>query len=290
MLAGPGVPGGAGGVGGADQFPLPPSDLVGPLVKPGPFNTGVPPGFPLQVVFGDVVVTSPGAVVDSLDIHGFLRVQAPGVTIRRSIVRGRDEITQNALIAVEGGGNTLVEDTEIAPSAPSPSLDGIATGPGGFLGRRLNIHGTVDGVKADSGSTIQSSWIHDLVSFSSDPNQGGGASHNDAVQILRGSGIVLVGNTLEVGRSQNSAVQITQDVGAVTNVRVERNWVDGGGCTFNFSHKGGGPMDGISASENRFGRNSYFHCAILISSQTVLAGEGNVYDDTGEDVPINQHD
>ncbi len=42
---------------------------------------------------GDLHVTQPGAVVDSLDIHGFLRIKAANVTVKNTIVRGRNGLT-----------------------------------------------------------------------------------------------------------------------------------------------------------------------------------------------------
>src|SRR5690242_11944876 len=65
---GPGAPTGAGG-------------------RPGPGNTGVPAGTTLTRHDGNLVITKAGAVYDRLDIHGFVIVKAPDVTIRRSVIR-----------------------------------------------------------------------------------------------------------------------------------------------------------------------------------------------------------
>jgi hypothetical protein len=155
--------------------------------------------------------------------------------------------------------------------------------------RRANIHGGVDGLKLGDHSRIECSFVHDMVSFASDPNQGGGATHNDAIQILSGSGLNIVGNTLVVGKDQNSAIQITQDFGAVSDVHIESNWADGGGCTFNFAHKGGASL-AVAAHGNRFGRNSFYACPILKSTKTTLEAADNVWDDTGMPVPVQTHD
>jgi len=193
----------------------------------------------------------------------------------------------SAGIRVQSGTDILIEDTEVALANPSAFLDGISGS--NFTVRRANVHGGVDGMKVGSSSTVECSYIHDLASFASDPNQGGGPTHNDAIQILSGTGIHIVGNQLVAAKNQNAAIQVTQDFGAVGDLHIESNWADGGGCTFNFAHKGGTSLS-LSAIGNRFGRNSSFGCPILKSTQTMLTSSGNVYDDDGSPVPIQTHD
>src|SRR5439155_21114143 len=153
---------------------------------------------------------------------------------------------------------------------------------------------TTDGVKAGASTTVDSSYIHDLMLIAHDPNQGGGETHNDAVQTLGARHVVLRHNTMNVGRAGNAAFQVTQDGGGVaTDLRGEGNWLDGGGCTLNFAHKGGPtPMTGIFVTNNRFGRGSQYQCPILLSTKTSLSqNSGNVWDDTGKPVPApQQHD
>jgi hypothetical protein len=87
---------------------------------------------------------------------------------------------------------------------------------------------------------------------------------------------------------------LDQDGGKVaTDLHIDGNWLDGGGCTLNFAHKGGPtPMTGIYVTNNRFGRGSQYQCPILISTQTILSqNSGNVWDDTGAPIPKpQQHD
>jgi hypothetical protein len=99
-----------------------------------------------------------------------------------------------------------------------------------------------------------------------------------AARIARGLTVIVV-----------AAIQVTQDFGAVTTVRIEHNWADGGGCSFNLSHKGGADL-AIVTRDNRFGRNSSFSCPILKSTKTTLDSAGDVYDDTGAPVPVQTHD
>lgn len=153
------------------------------LAKPGPDNTGVPPGTSLRVVTGDQTYTTNNQVISGLDIHGYVRIRAQNVTIKNSIVRGGAPKCNAAVIYVEGGSSATIQDSEIVPSQPNACLDGIwATN---ATLSRLDIHGTVDGVKAFDDVVLQDSYIHALSWFASDPNQGGTPTHNDTVQTFQ---------------------------------------------------------------------------------------------------------
>jgi hypothetical protein len=261
--------------------------------KPGPNNTGVPPGVKLKVVNGDQVFTKANQVISGLDIHGYVRIRANGVTLKNSIVRGGAPRCNAAVIFVERGFRATIQDTEVNPSRPNACLDGIWAEDSTLL--RLDIQRVVDGVKAFDGVTLRDSYIHNLSRFSSDPNQGGGATHNDAVQTYEGNqNIWIVHNNLALTSEDNAAYQVTQDGGKVAKgLHIIDNWLDGGGCTLNFSHKGGPAMSGIEVVNNRFGRNRTFqNCAILISTKTTLSrNSGNVFADTGKPIPRpDQHD
>jgi len=76
----------------------------------------------------------------------------------------------------------------------------------------------------------------------------------------------------------------------VSGAAVESNWAVGGGCTFNISHKVATSLTDVHLINNRFGRNSFYDCPILESTQTTLELSGNVWDDTGMTVPVQTHD
>lgn len=262
--------------------------------KPGPGNTGVPAGVALKEVDGDQEYSTPGQVISGLDIHGFVHITATNVTIRNSVVRGGPNPRCNSsVVYVDTGASATIEDSEIAPSYPSPCLDGIWALDTTLL--RMNIHGAVDGIKAYDNVIVQDSYIHDLSWFADDPNQNGGPTHNDDVQTYEGNKhITLRHNTMSPGPKGNAAYQVSQDGGKVaTDLHIDGNWLDGGGCTLNFAHNGGPtPMTGIYVTNNRFGRNSFYDCPILISTRTILSqNTGNVWDDTGAPIPKpQQHD
>jgi len=276
-------------------LPTSPGTLA--AAKPGPDNTGVPPGVSLRVVTGDQVFATDNQVISGVDIRGYVRIRARNVIIENSIVRGGAPRCNAAVIHVEAGASATVQDSEIVPSRPNACLDGIwATN---ATLQRLDIHGTVDGVKAFDNVVLQDSYIHGLSYFARDPNQNYTPTHNDTVQTYQGNrNITIRRNNLnpgtDAGTKGNAAYQVTQDGHrAATNLRIEANWLDGGGCTLNFSHKGGPtPMTGIHVLGNRFGRGSQFQCPVLLSTKTTLSQyTGNVWDDTGAATPAPQrHD
>jgi hypothetical protein len=173
-------------------------------------------------------------------------------------------------------------------SSRHPCLDGVRASNATLI--RMNIRGGADGLKLGNNTTLRSSWVHDLAWFSNDPTQGGGETHNDAIQILEGSNIRVESNNLDATVSgANAAVQVTQDFGKVSSLTISNNWMNGGGCSLNIAHKGGADLS-VSASGNRFGRQTGFNCPILLSTRTTLVGGSNVWDDSGQPVPIQRHD
>ena len=264
----------------------------GASIKPDGTNTGVPAGTRMTVINGNVTVTANGTVINAEDIKGFLYIKASNVTVKNSIIEGGMATSNGAVIDIQSGTGIVLDHDEVLVAHPSVYLDDIWGN--NVTIQYLNIHGGVDGMKLGGNSTVQYTWIHDLTYFSSDPNQGGKSTHNDTIQILSGIGIHIQNNNLQATSTDNSAIQITQDYGTVTNVFIESNWADGGGCTYNIS--GHGPngqllsMSGITVTNNRFGPDRKFSgCAILIDDQTTITQSGNVYDATGQPVVIQQH-
>ena len=222
--------------------PARPWEPVAP-VRPGEETTGVPFGTVLRPS-GAVEVTVPGMVIDRLDVHGPVDVRADGVVIRRSRVRGGDFW---GIRIHDGVTGTRIEDTTIAPARPKRELDGIRA-ESGFVGLRLDISRTSDGVKAGSGTRLEASWIHDLTAGTDD--------HSDAVQILSGTGIALVGNALE--GASNAAVMASTEFGPISGLVIEGNWLAGGNYTLNLRGGPYGPLTRLRVIGNRFERDARY--------------------------------
>ncbi|GAA4596478.1 hypothetical protein GCM10023194_68790 [Planotetraspora phitsanulokensis] len=251
-------------------------------------TTGVPNGTALKVVNGDQVFSRTGQIVVGMDFHGFVKVAGRNVTFRNCVFRGRATGRNAALLDAENGIGTVVEDSEFVPSNPSATIDGIWARDTKIY--RANIHGSVDGIKAYSDTLVQDSYIHDMRSFSSDPNQGGGPTHNDGVQSFGDvARVTLRHNTIDMSTSKdaNAAYQ-----SSARDSLIENNSLDGGGCTLNFSHKDAGTsISGIRVVGNRFGRHSFYQCPILLSTKSFLSqNSGNVWDTGAAIPPPQRHD
>jgi hypothetical protein len=281
--AGSGSGSGSGG-GTVAPPPAPPVVLSGD--QPGPGNTGVPAGTALTVMNGNLTITTAGATYSGLDIHGFVKVEAPNVTIKDSIIRGGVAPSDIGLVndTDDSATNFLIEDSELVPMDPSVQIDGIKGW--NYTALRVDIHGTTDGAKMyGPNATIEDSYIHGLVTYAHDPDHGGGESHNDGVQILSGTNLKIIGNTIEGG--SNTALMITQDHGTTSNVMFANNWVSGGACSINMTPEPLGSLSGISLDNNIFTDNSTKHCPILDTTHTNLNVSGNVFAGTGLPVPVN---
>ena len=254
--------------------------------QPGPSNTGVPAGTALTVMNGDLTITTAGATYSGLDIHGFVSVQAPNVTIKNSIIRGGVAQSDIGLVndTDASATNFLIEDSELVPMDPSVQIDGIKGW--NYTALRLDIHGTTDGAKMyGPNATLENSYIHGLVTYAHDPDQGGKQSHNDGVQILSGSNLKIIGNTIVGGT--NTAVMITQDHGTTNNVLIDRNWISGGACSINMTPKPLGSLNAITVTNNIFTDNSTKNCPILDTTHTNLTVAGNVFAGSGGSVLVN---
>jgi hypothetical protein len=247
----------------------------------------VPAGTKLTPVYGDLVITTPGARYDALDVHGFVVVQAPDVKITRSLIRGGDRTGNRGLVTVDHANakRFVIEDSTIRPDKASVWYDGIKGS--NFTARRVNIWGTVDNIKVHGDDVlVEDSYLHDSAYFASDPNQGGGETHNDAVQVLGGQRIVVRGSSLS--GAKNAAIQVTQGFAPVKGLVVEDSWLAGGGCNIKISHKSKAPtVETVVARGNAFDTRGTLDkgtCALLRTSYVDLAASGNVL--AGSSTPI----
>lgn len=248
------------------------------VVQPGAGNTGVPAGTALTPYWGDLTITTPGTVIDGLDVHGFVTVRANDVTIRRSIVRGGvASITAgNRSLITSTYPGVVIEDTELAPEFPSVRIDGLKGY--GFTARRLNIHDAVDNTLVwGDNTTLSSSWLHDNRHYLTDPNQNGGPSHDDSVQVQGGTNITISGNTIT--GAYGAAIQVTQDYALTTSLAITSNWMGNGGCTVNVAEKGRGPLQNLVMSANTFYRTSTYNCPAIIPQTTMITNTANTYPD-----------
>ena len=246
--------------------------------KPSAATTGVKAGSTLTRHYGDITITKDGTVLSNLDIHGFVTVRAQNVTISNSIVRGgKSKGTTTGLITNYGFAGLVISDTRIVPEFPSVSFDGIKGSE--FTARRVHVSGGVDSVKIHGNNvSIENSLLENTTYYASDPAQGGGATHNDNVQILYGQNLRLTGNTIR--GASNFAILGAASKGN-TNLVVNGNWLDGGHCTVKLQLLNG-YSETAKVTNNKFGPNRKISsCAFTSYPAVNLTASGNTFELTG---------
>lgn len=234
--------------------------------KPGPSNTGVPPGTALKKS-GSIKVMTAGSVVEDLDIDGQIEVLADNVTIRRVRITSADYYPIRYDDPRRG---LVVEDSEIIGTSDDVTA---AISFAHYTARRLNVHGGADGLKANEDVLIEDTWIHDL--------RNGKDQHNDAVQSTGGKGVTIRHSVL--GGASNAAVQTGDEGVATEDLRIECSWLSGGGYTLNIRGKGATVPKNTVIVNNRFGRD--FGYGPITIDDPAPTFTGNVFDDDGSPVP-----
>jgi hypothetical protein len=239
--------------------------------RPGPRNTGVPEGTILTPRQGTLTLTQPGQVLDAVDLDGCVAVKAPGVVIRRSRIRCDSYYP----VEVFAGADLVIEDSEIDGS-PSRGIATSGIAFSHYTARRVNVHGTADGLKADSDVIVEDSWIHDLWLAAGD--------HADGVQGTGGGRVTLQRNFIDIrdhgrghGGEPNSAIQVGTEWASNSHWTIKANWVYGGGWIV---HVDAGSGSGNKIVKNRFGEAGYGP----ISENGQWQVFGNVWDKTGEPI------
>ena len=214
-------------------------------VFPDAATTGVPDGVTLTPYTGPTRITRAGTVIDGALVTQPLVVVAGAddVTIRNSVVRA-----QAAFLVLnnEGAKNLQVVDTELDGQGHPQNNAGVAGDH--FTLTRVDIHGTVDGVKLGSDVTIQDSWIHDLTVTE--------GSHNDGVQSLGSDNAVIRRNTVVVPAGSTSAIILsTGSASSMRDVVIDSNLLGGGSFTVYGGYEAGvddaSKVSGIVISNNR---------------------------------------
>jgi len=224
------------------------------------------------------VITTPGTVIDSLNVEGCVVVAASNVTIRRTRIHCTQSPYQRAVVMSGVQTGLVLEDVEI----DGGGLTDIGVDTSRTVIRRANIHDVNDGVRMGNSITIEDSWIHSMTRM--------GTLHPDAIQGISAQDVIIRGNALDprnsvTGDFANSAIQLGSETGTMLsrNVLIENNYVTGGNCTINIS--GTINAENVQVRNNRFGTESRYNCPVL-TSVSVPMGEANVMDVTGYPIQV----
>jgi hypothetical protein len=243
--------------------------------KPGPNNTG-PYDESVLVPKGTMTITTDGFVLENVKVTGTIYIRADNVTVRNFKIDANG--SQYGIECVQHNNGILIEDGEIV-EAQSCGVYGM-----GFTARRLEIHECGgDSFKAHGDVLVEDSYVHHLGMAT--------GAHADGDQTRTGSHITFRHNNFDMpvglpGYESNSAFLFAPEIGVVNDILVEDNWLNGGNYTVYFAYNSafGAPMN-CRLLNNRFGRE--YHWGVLINDSPGSVVSGNVWDDTGEMMDIN---
>ena len=244
---------------------------------PDATDTGVQAGVTLTPYNGNLIINTPGVVIENLDIHGYVIINASNVTLKNCKVT-----TDNFWgISVGGGGwstggtGCVIQNCEVNGLGTGDGASGIVGG-GSFIAN--NIYGWENGIVPDQSNTlIQDNYIHDL--------QGAGNPHYDGIDIEGGgySNIVIRHNTIINPHTQTSAFYMSNDFGSVSNVIIDNNKLIGGGWTVYSDQKASlpGKISGVQFTNNVMSKGYYGYADIANNS---VVWSGNTDLATGQTV------
>jgi hypothetical protein len=178
-----------------------------------------------------MTITTPGTVIDGLDVSGCIIVRTNNVTIRNTRVR-QNGLCWGGAIDTEYGpySNILIQDVEV--DGQRQNANAPLVGSGGYTCIRCNVHDGGQGFHLTNNVVVVDSYVHDLY--------GSGSSHNDAVLSNGGEHFLVSHNTL------------------ICDVGFPGNASTGGGCTGAFNLFGDfGQIDDVAADNNLFRGGSY---------------------------------
>lgn len=279
--------------------------------RPSELNTGVLNLATLDTHTGDFVTTGHGQLVENLDITGRIKIRHNGTTFKNCRAQGglpNGEAGFGTVEAFQARTSptrfydcTFISNPATNPAVASLQTRNAATGIQGqdFELYRCDISGGVDGVGAQIRNvTIKGCKIHGLVWYP-DAHSGNTPSHNDGIQVHGGTTFTIVGNSIEVGqeglaKKHTSAIIVTQDSAATSNVVIDKNWLyslatQGCAVGINITQTGtygpGAYTGTVQITNNRFSALTTWESnhAALIDRNTydIATISGNVYDETG---------
>ena len=214
----------------------------------------MPSGVTLTPYTGPSQITESGTVIDSKLITTPLVIAAGAnnVTIRNSLIRANGYWL---VLNDAGATNLQIIDTEM-DGAGNSSGDAAIAGRNYSL-TRVNIHGTVDGLKLGDNVTVQDSYIHDLIVTS--------ASHNDGMQSLGSDNVKILHNTILVADGATSAIILsTGSADSIKHVLIDNNLLGGGAYTVYGGYQSG--TDVLSRVTDIVISNNHFSTTVFPKS------------------------
>lgn len=190
-----------------------------------------------NTVTGNLVITTPGTVVENTIVTGWVELRANNITLRNvkilvgsALMGTYSPPTQAGIFAMYDTTGHILEHVEIAPDTPTVDTYGIIGG--GYTGRHLDIHDCVDAIQINKAQPVilEGGHLHGGRHYAVDPRQVDG-SHGDMIQLIMGS-LTITGTVIDTGAGpgtgSNFGVIATQNTTTpITNLTIDKAWFTG---------------------------------------------------------------
>lgn len=216
--------------------------------RPLEHNTG--PTSPVEELreIGTTKITEDGAVLENFRSSGTIQIAADNVTVRNFYI---DSNGWYGIQVMPGAKNAVIEDGEIT-GTKSAAVNG-----GNYAARRLHVHHVgKDALKISSNVIIESCYIHHVGDAEKFPKV-----HADGIQSVGGDNVLIRWNNIDMPLGKDGALNhhciiIQAQRSTLDNIRIEENWLNGGGFSVQLRSKNkkkGGYPTNSAILNNYFG-------------------------------------
>lgn len=235
-------------------------------------TTGVPEGTTLTAVAGDMVITTPNAVVDAKKVAGNIDIRTSGVVIKNSEIAG---IVINDNIATHHA--FTIENSTVGPATSCSTWGNGAVGIENYTAKKVHIRGFSDGFRvAGDNIVIQDSYVK---LCATDPN-----AHSDGIQAYgaaNAQNILIKHNSIDqrdvLDGTATAPIFIPNDGANQGNqnlkVTVDDNLLAGGG--FSLRVFGNLPFSAPSVSGNKIVAGTYAYGPVDVECSAIGDWTGN---------------
>ena len=246
--------------------------------------------------YSSIFVSGAKAVLNRLDVHGAVVIDAPNVTVSNSRIAACGGSDDSDVVAIrykrgseyQGSGAKVVNNQILGtPSGCSHrSRSGVRDVYGAapnVLVRGNDISGVGNGITIEYQGTIENNWIHDLGHLAGDHHSGISNHGGAAGVVVRHNTVLLYGQQFPGGGGVSGALTVYADFGHAQNVTLQDNLISGGSYVVYGGESGDSyrtPATNIKILGNRFvcGDWLYGPLAAFDASSTGNAFTANVCD------------
>ena len=289
-----------GGCGYPDAGSAGPDSLVGLTAVPESVTSG--PGWSWNSSYRTVFVTGANAVLDRLDVHGAVVIDAPNVTVSNSRIASCGGSDDTDVVAIRyragseyrGSGARIVSNQILG--TPSGCTHRARSGVRDVYGEAPNvlvkdndISGTGNGITIEHEGLIEDNWIHDLGHLAGD-HHSGISNHGGAVGVVvRHNTVLLYGQKFAGGGGVSGALTVYADFGHAQNVTLQDNLISGGSYVVYGGESGdsySSTATNIKILDNRFVCGDWLYGAIAAFDPRGAGNQlaGNYCDQDGKTV------